>query len=69
MAKTMADYVMDICIAYEEGYEIGEHNMSSALNKYPQESERYYAWHYGHTNSLTNQLLQSNNMEIVFERE
>ena len=67
MSQVMQDYIMDICIAYEEGYAIGEQNMSSAFNTYPSETERYYAWYYGHTNSLTNQMLQDGGMEIVFE--
>jgi len=69
MAQTMQEYVMDICMAYEEGYEIGEQNMASSLNIYPVDTERYYAWYYGHTNSLTNQMLQKGSVEIVFEPE
>lgn len=70
MSQTMQDYVMDICIAYEEGYEIGSQNMSSSMNKYPVDTERYYAWYYGHTNSLTNQMLDKQDaLEIVFEPE
>lgn len=70
MSQTMQDYIMDICVAYEEGYAVGDQNMSSSFNKYPIDTERYYAWYYGHTNSLTNQMLQdSNEMEVTFELE
>ena len=67
MSQKMQDYIMDICTAYEEGYAVGEHNMSSSFNKYPVDTERFYAWYYGHTNSLTNQMLQDGSMELVLE--
>jgi len=70
MSDKLQEYIMDICVAYEEGYAVGDVNMSSSFNKYPTETDKYYAWYYGHTNSLTNQMLQNgNDMEIVFEPE
>jgi len=67
MSTEIQDRVMDICVAYEEGYAVGEQNMSSTFNIYPHETEKYYAWYYGHTNSLTNQMLAPK--EITFELE
>ena len=67
MPQKMQDYIMDICTAYEEGYAVGEQGMSSSFNKYPVDTENFYAWYYGHTNSLTNQMLD--NREITFTLE
>jgi len=70
MSDKLQEYIMDICVAYEEGYAVGDVNMSASFNKYPTDTDKYYAWYYGHTNSLTNQMLQtSKDMEIVFEAE
>jgi len=69
MSKTMQDYVMDICTAYEEGYATGEQHISSSINPHKIETEKYYSWYYGHTNALTTELLRGDSTEIVFSPE
>ena len=54
------DEVLNICIAYEQGYLAGQAMMSANFNAYTEESNAYYAWLFGHNNSLTKETLEVN---------
>ena len=69
MSQAMADYVMGICMAYEEGYAAAEHGLAAIHNNYKEETEQYYAWHFGHTNSLTVKMLGDEEFQIEVELE
>lgn len=56
--------VLDICVAYEEGYQHGRMLLSSDHNGYPDKSEPYYAWMLGHTNGLQVEFVETNE-EII----
>lgn len=49
--------VLDICIAYEDGYKAGEHSLPSDVNEYESDTAEHYAWIFGHSNALTKNLI------------
>ena len=65
MPQKVQDYIMDICTVYEEGYAHAEQAMASSFNPHTSGTDMYYAWLYGHTNALTSQMLQDD--EITFK--
>ena len=67
MGTEVQDYVMDICVAYEEGYAHAEQGMASSFNTYEEKTDKYYAWYYGHTNSLTNQMMSGDEVSFTLE--
>lgn len=54
----MADVekVLEICVAYEEGYAAGRMNLAVDHNGYRNKSDPYYAWLMGHNNGLSSEL-------------
>ena len=61
---SMQEHVLDICTAYEEGFSCADQGLGVAYNKFPIDTEKYYAWHYGHSNSLSAQMIDG--LEIQF---
>ena len=51
------DDVLDICIAYEQGYSAGQSMIPAEYNIYTDKSKTYYAWLFGHNNSLTKEII------------
>lgn len=57
MEEQDIDEVLDICIAYEKGYLAGQTMLSTESNTYKEKSKTYYAWLFGHNNSLTREII------------
>ena len=60
MEEMDIDEVLNICIAYERGYLAGQTLQSANTNSYEENSKTYYAWLFGHNNSLTKEMLENN---------
>jgi hypothetical protein len=60
MEEPDIDEVLDICIAYEQGYLAGQALLSSESNAYNENTKTFYAWLFGHNNSLTKEILEVN---------
>lgn len=59
MEEQDIDDVLNICIAYEQGYLAGQARMSSEHNLYKDNTTKtYYAWLFGHNNSLTKEIIE-----------
>ncbi len=56
--------VLDICVAYEEGYQHGRLLLSADHNEYPDKSECFYAWYLGHNNGLQTELVETEDVTI-----
>ena len=64
---SIQDDVLGIVEAYEEGYAYADQGMVASFNTYPEKTHKYYAWYYGHTNSLTNQMMSGEEVSFVLE--
>ena len=50
--------VVQICQAYENGFNAGRMNLSADNNAHMRESDEFYAWHFGHNIGIQLELME-----------
>ena len=59
--------VIDICLAYEQGYGHGEQN-SKLQNPYKENSPMFFAWNHGHTEGKISRYRRKPERQKMFEK-
>ena len=58
MDEQEIDQVVEICQAYEHGFNAGRMNLAADNNDYKRETPKYYAWMLGHNIGIQIELME-----------